>query len=218
VDKQNPNSEAAAFVRALQELAPAFGLVLDERLVHTLTGHYLLLLKWNQKIDLSSVVEPVQAARFHYLESLFATRFLPPLAQTAVDVGSGAGFPGFPIAVSRPNLAVVLIESQARKVAFLRTASRQLGVRSVSAFHGRFLDYKPREFDVAFCRAIDRFGDVLPDILRFGSAAQQILLFAGNQLADRCMAIAGSLWEASCHAIPLSKQRFLVSLSAARST
>lgn len=218
MDKQNPSSEAAAFVRALYELAPAFGLVLDERLVQTLAEHYLLLLKWNQKIDLTSVADPVEAARFHYLESLYAVRFLVPQAQVVVDIGSGAGFPGFPIAVSSSNLGVIFIESQIRKVSFLRTASRQFGVKNVSVFHGRFQDYKPRDFDVVLCRAIDRFSDVLPDILRFGGAAQQILFFAGKGAAEQCSSLAGNVWKVEHSAIPLSNQRLLVSLLLVRST
>jgi len=218
VDKLNPKSESEAFARALHSLAPAFGLTLNERVTETLVEHYLMLLKWNQKIDLTSVVDPVEAARFHYLESLYATQFLVPQVQTAVDIGSGAGFPGFPLAMSKPNLRVVLIESQSRKSTFLRIASRQLGVRNISVFHGRFQDFKPRDFDAVLCRAIDRFGDVLPDILRFGGAAQQILLFVGKDLAEECSSVAGSVWQIDYFAIPLSNQRILVSLSSVRST
>ena len=85
-------------------------------------------------------------------------------------------------------------------------------------FHGRFQDFKPRDFDAVLCRAIDRFGDVLPDILRFGGAAQQILLFVGKDLAEECSSVAGSVWQIDYFAIPLSNQRILVSLSSVRST
>lgn len=218
MDKLKRTSEAETFARALSELAPAFGLVLNEGVVQTLTEHYILLLNWNPKINLTALVDPVEAAQFHYLESLYATRHLVPQAQTVVDIGSGAGFPGLPLAVSEPNLSVVLIESQARKATFLRVAMHQLGLSNLSVFHGRFQSYKPRGFDVVLCRALDRFAVLLPSILQFGHTAQQILLFAGEELAKQCCALAGSLWQVERLPIPLSNQRFLVSLVPTRST
>lgn len=216
--KQGLHSKIEAFVRALRELAPAFELTLDERLIQTLAGHYAWLLKWNQKIHLTSVLDPAQAARCHYLESLYATRYLVPQAHMLIDIGSGAGFPGFPIAAFRSDVEVVLIESQVRKATFLRLASQQLGLKNLTVFPGRFQDYEPRDFDVVLCRAIDRFGDMLPDILRFGRVARQILLFVGKALAGKCLAAAGGAWQVDQFVIPLSKQRLLVSLSLMRST
>jgi len=218
VDKLKRKSEAETFARALSELAPAFGLVLNEGVIQTLTEHYTLLLKWNPKIDLTAVVDPVEAAQFHYLESLYATKHLVPQAQTVVDIGSGAGFPGLPLAVSKPNLSVALIESQARKATFLRVAVHHLGLSNLSVFHGRFQGYKPRDFNVVLCRALDRFAALLPSILQFGGDSQQVLLFAGEELAERCFALAGNLWQVECIPIPLSNQRFLVSLVPTRST
>jgi 16S rRNA (guanine527-N7)-methyltransferase len=218
VDKLKRKSEAETFARALYELAPAFGLALSEQLVQTLAKHYLLLLKWNRKIDLTSIVDPVEAAQFHYLESLYATKYLVPHGQTLVDIGSGAGFPGLPLAAFNPSLSFVFIESQARKVTFLRVVIHHLGLNNLSVFHGRFQEYKARDFDVVICRAIDRFAALLPDILRFGSDSQQILLFTGRELVGRCFALASNLWPAECFPIPLSNQRFVVSLFPVRST
>lgn len=218
MDKLLPKSEAETFAQALYQLAPSFDLVLTERLVQTLTAHYLLLLKWNQKINLTSIVDPTEAAQFHYLESLYAANQLIPQAKTLVDIGSGAGFPGIPLAALKPNCSVLLIESQARKVSFLRVAVHHLGLKNLSVFHGRFQDHTSMNFDVVLCRALDRFAASLSDLLQFGRASQQILLFTGEELIELCLALVGRLWKVECLPIPLSHHRFLLSLSPGRST
>ena len=88
-------------------------------------AHFDLLCKWGRRINLTSVLDPARAARRHYGEAAFLHRELPQ-ADTAVDVGSGAGFPGIPVAILRPATEVTLIESNGKKAAFLMEAARQL--------------------------------------------------------------------------------------------
>src|SRR5687768_10049621 len=92
--------------------------------VDQLAAHYELLLRWNQKLNLTSVKNEETMVRRHYCESVFVAVHLPSEPISVVDVGSGAGFPGFPIAVVRPDCAVTLVESHQRKAVFLRECSR----------------------------------------------------------------------------------------------
>lgn len=212
MNDQLHNAERVAFARALEELQPAFGLRLNERVISQLVAHYELLGEWNRRMNLTSLIDPVEAARFHYLESLYATRHFQPQIRSVIDVGSGAGFPGFPIAIFVPTLRVVLVESQMRKVVFLRLAARRLGVKNLSVFHGRFQEYPSRDFDAILCRALDRFQEQLPELLRLGSAAEQILIFAGRELAKQCRVLSRDRWRVTQHTIPLSRRRVLISL------
>jgi 16S rRNA (guanine527-N7)-methyltransferase len=101
-----------------------------------LWAHYELLRAWNGRLNLTSVIELDKAAVRHYAESLFLASLLPPSALRIADVGSGAGFPGFPVAVALPGTEVFLIESDQRKAAFLREASdlsRNVRVRCLRA-------------------------------------------------------------------------------------
>lgn len=97
--------------------------------------HYQLLDRWNEKMNLTSLKPGVELVIRHYCESLFFGAHLPNAETTAniADIGSGAGFPGVPIAVIRPNWLVTLIESNQRKAVFLREATRPLRNISVSA-------------------------------------------------------------------------------------
>jgi 16S rRNA (guanine527-N7)-methyltransferase len=91
-----------------------------------LCEHYRLLLSWNERLNLTRVVSAAEAARIHYVESLFLGAQLPPGELRIVDVGSGAGFPGIPLAILRPECKIDLVESHQRKAVFLREAIRGL--------------------------------------------------------------------------------------------
>jgi 16S rRNA (guanine527-N7)-methyltransferase len=88
-----------------------------------LERHYLLLQRWNSTLNLTRITDLEDALKLNYCESLFLGIKLPPGPLRVADVGSGAGFPGIPIAVVRPDLTVTLIESHQRKAVFLRESS-----------------------------------------------------------------------------------------------
>ncbi len=111
-----------------QRLAGIAGLPgLTEGQVRALEAHYDLLVRWNKSLNLTKIIQPAEAVDRHYVESLFLAAHLPSGKLRIADVGSGPGFPGFPVAVLRPDCEVVLIESHQRKAVFLREASRALG-------------------------------------------------------------------------------------------
>jgi 16S rRNA (guanine527-N7)-methyltransferase len=85
-----------------------------------------LLVKWNARTNLTAIREPEEIVRRHFGESLFAAQYLDPTATTLLDFGSGAGFPGMPIALLRPEIHVTLAESQNKKATFLREVVRYL--------------------------------------------------------------------------------------------
>jgi 16S rRNA (guanine527-N7)-methyltransferase len=115
-------TESQRFSALLQYKLSGF-LSLAPNQLDKLWAHYQLLCAWNGRLNLTSVIELQKAAVRHYAESLFLASLLPPFALRVADIGSGAGFPGFPLAVALPCAEVFLIESDQRKAAFLREAS-----------------------------------------------------------------------------------------------
>ena len=91
-----------------------------------LEQHYQLLLRWNQRINLTRITNLLNAVRYHYCESLYLAKRLPPGPLRIIDIGSGAGFPGIPVAVYRPYCFIDLVESHQRKAVFLCEATRGL--------------------------------------------------------------------------------------------
>ena len=100
-----------------------------------LEEHYQLLLRWNQKINLTRITNLQDAVRYHYCESLYLAARLPEGPLRVVDIGSGGGFPGIPVAIYRAEFAVDLVESHQRKAVFLREAAR--GLTNVRVRAGR---------------------------------------------------------------------------------
>lgn len=106
------------------EFSP-YGTLTEDQLI-LLEQHYQLLLRWNQKINLTRITSLQDAVRYHYCESLYLAHHLPKRPLRIVDIGSGAGFPGIPVAIYRPECKVDLVESHQRKAVFLREAARNL--------------------------------------------------------------------------------------------
>jgi 16S rRNA (guanine527-N7)-methyltransferase len=93
--------------------------------------HVDLLLKWNKSINLTAITDPAEIAEKHVLDSLALVPILPQ--GSLLDAGSGAGFPGIPVAIARPDLEVVLVDSAQKKVAFLKNAIAELRLPGVKA-------------------------------------------------------------------------------------
>ncbi|HUO95290.1 MAG TPA: 16S rRNA (guanine(527)-N(7))-methyltransferase RsmG [Steroidobacteraceae bacterium] len=100
-----------------------------------------LVREWNKKFNLTAIREPVAMVRKHLLDSLTVARFVA--GATLIDVGSGAGFPGLPLAIADPDLAVTLVDSTAKKVRFLEHAIGALKLARVTAVHARAEAFRP---------------------------------------------------------------------------
>jgi 16S rRNA (guanine527-N7)-methyltransferase len=116
-----------------------------------LDRHYQLLLSWNRRLNLTRIQDMMEVVRFHYCESLFVSTVFPAESLKLCDLGSGAGFPGIPLAVIRPDIEVVLIESDQRKAVFLREATRDL--RNILVLAIRYQECR-MEFDWVVSRAV----------------------------------------------------------------
>ncbi len=141
---------------------------LSDTQVDHLRHHYELLTRWNRVLNLTSVRSLEEAVERHYCESIFAARYLPDSAASVADVGSGAGFPGIPMAIVRPDCAFALIESHQRKAAFLKEAVRELP--NVRVLAKRAADVEER-FDWVVSRAV-RYADIAADLKRMGRNAE----------------------------------------------
>ena len=161
-------------------------LPLDDEQVRLLHRHYDLLEKWNARINLTSIRRPEKILVRHFGESLFLAKTLPAGARWVVDVGSGAGFPGFPLAVARPEIQVTLVESVAKKAAFLKEAAR--GVPNVFVFPGRF-EHLDLCFDWAVVRGV-AFEPLAPILL---SKVRGIALLASRTQGPP--ALPGVRWQ-----------------------
>lgn len=115
-----------------------------------------LILRWNTRVNLTAIRDEESILCRHFVESIACTRALPAGIRTLLDFGSGAGFPGIPIALCRPEIAVTLAESQGKKAAFLSEAVRVLGV--AAKVHSGRAEVLRSIFDCVTLRAVDKMG------------------------------------------------------------
>ena len=176
------------------------------------TEYLTLLLRWNARTNLTAVRDADAILERHFLESIACAQYLPEGIATLLDYGSGAGFPGIPIAIGRPEIAVTLAESQNKKAAFLREAIRATGI-AARVHAGRAEDLREK-FDCVTLRSVDRME------LAVQSAAQLVaphgwlvpLTTQADLPAIRAAAGAGFSWSdlwADPKPLPGSEQRVL---------
>jgi len=171
---------------------------LSETQLLRLESHFDLMTRWNRVLSLTSVRTPEGAVERHYCESVFAAYHLPDQPISVADIGSGAGFPGIPIAIVRPQCSVVLIESHQRKAAFLKEASRDLA--NVRVLASRAEDTQ-ENFDWVVSRAV-RYSDIAGALKSLGANAE--LLTGELDSAD----LIGFDWQAPIR-LPWGDRRYL---------
>jgi 16S rRNA (guanine527-N7)-methyltransferase len=147
--------DASETTTRLQELVTAAGLTpLDDKTASRFADYISLFLRWNDRLNLSTVRDEKDVLSRHITESIIVSSVLPREIKTLLDFGSGAGLPGIPIALCRPEIAVTLAESQGKKAAFLREAVRVLGIE-VQVHAGR-AEALQETFDCVIMRAVDK--------------------------------------------------------------
>jgi 16S rRNA (guanine527-N7)-methyltransferase len=153
---------------------------LDETRLSAISKYIDLLMKWNARMNLTAVRDPEEMVHRHFGESFFAAKdaLAQGRIQSVIDVGSGAGFPGVPFAMLEPGIQVTLIESNQKKVTFLRELVFSLDLKNVKVFSGRAEGYA--EFaDLVMMRAVEKFEKALPFALKLVHPGGRILLMIG---------------------------------------
>ncbi len=190
------------FARLIQPVLRTLKLELSPQQISQLAAHIDLLERWNRRINLTSVRGAAEIVERHFGESLLVGQRIPESALSLVDIGSGAGFPGLPIAVLRPKLRVTLVESVAKKAAFLREMSRDLG--NVRIYHGRFETLRA-SFQWATVRGV-ACEDIWDHVTM---TAQQVAVLSTTKRTHELAGLGGVKWFAT-NPVPWGRDRVLV--------
>lgn len=158
----------------LKSGAAEVGVQLNQQMMQMLLIYLDELKEWNQKINLTSLKDDTSIIIDHFIDSLSVVPHLPATGRL-LDAGSGAGFPGLPIKIARPELDVTLLEGKRKKINFLRQVILLLNLSHVTALHGRaeslLSDHKAPAFDIIIARAfttLDRLLKLAQPLLQDG--------------------------------------------------
>jgi 16S rRNA (guanine527-N7)-methyltransferase len=185
-----------------------------------------ILLRWNARINLTAIRDPEDIVTRHFGESLFAARHLFPApssvfstphalkasdrCSTLVDIGSGAGFPGLPIKLWAPPIALTLIESNHKKAAFLREITRALTLTNVNVHNARAETLGANTFDVVTLRAVERFESILPTAAALVASSGRVALLIGASQQDQALASLARFTWSEAVPVPTSRARILL--------
>src|SRR6202051_474936 len=153
------NSEAPLSADTIQRALREFDLEATSEQLAGIQRYIALLLRWNEKINLTAIREPLEILYRHFCESMYASVVVPLERGRLADVGSGGGFPGLPLKIIRPDLRVFLVESSIKKVTFLAEVTRELGLRDVQVLARRYeeLGEEVAPLDFVCSRALGEF-------------------------------------------------------------
>jgi len=165
----------------LDEGIKALGASLPARALDALNAYLALLAKWNRTYNLTAIREPERMVTHHVLDALAVLPHLPARADLSLlDVGSGCGVPGLPLAIARPGWRVVLLDSNHKKGAFLQQAVIELGLVNAQAVIARVEDYVPAApFDVVISRAFSDLATFAQTSARHLAAGGQLVAMKG---------------------------------------
>ena len=193
------------FIKSIEKFQPEFGLELHADKISIIADYHEFVLENNEFLHLVAPTTPEDFAVRHILESIYATKYLPPNTKFA-DVGTGAGLPSIPCLIVREDLKGILIESKLKKADFLRKAVQKVNIiNRTKIFDRQFEELQSPDVSYVLCRALDKFTKKLPKILSWANNPN-FIFFGGNNLAVELSKLKISFDQ---RLLPMSEQRFI---------
>ena len=207
-------SDAADLVFRLRSGADGLGLNLEAEQIDRLMGYLELLDKWGRTYNLTAIRDRRSAVDRHLLDSLAVNAFLA--GGRVLDVGTGAGLPGIPLAIVNPGMTFVLLDRSSKKIRFVRQAILSLGLKNAEAVAARVEDFAPEApFDVVLARAFASLADIWGGAAPLLAPGGRVLAMKG-QWPEAEISRLGHVVNLRVHAVPvpgMDAERHLVEMS-----
>jgi 16S rRNA (guanine(527)-N(7))-methyltransferase RsmG len=197
------------FREVIAQATADFGIgELTARQLDQLAIHYNLLRRWNRRTNLTRIIDPQEAAQFHYAESLFGARFVRE-KENVLDIGSGAGFPAIPLAVIKREATITALEANQKKSLFLNEAKDALGLDNFKVANRRLEEFDCTSFDLLTSRALDRAEELLSPVIARITARQRFMLFCSPDLLEALRRRTDQRMTIEIYPIPHSASRLI---------
>lgn len=175
------------------------GLELSDRVLRSFASYMRLLLEWNQRLNLTGIIDPAEIANKHFLDSLTLTRARDRFdGLRLIDVGTGAGFPGMVMAMLFPGAKVTLLDATKKKLRFIEAACAELGIRNARCLHARAEDagrqraHRER-YDMVTARAVAPMPALMEYTLPLAKTGGQVIAMRGKDACDECAKAARAI-------------------------
>ena len=175
-----------------KELMCSYGKQIDiefnDKQLNQFYDYMNLLLDWNEKINLTAITEPEEVVLKHFIDSLTINKYIEN-NKTIADVGTGAGFPGIPLKIYRPDLNVVLVDSLNKRINFLNEVICKLDLKMISAIHSRIEDFgkdkKHREnYDYVTARAVANLATLSEYLIPISKVGGKCICMKGDEIEE----------------------------------
>jgi 16S rRNA (guanine527-N7)-methyltransferase len=197
--------------KEIQDTIGPYGFLPDSGECASIRNYVSLLMRWNKRISLTTVVDPTKILRFHFGESIFAASIVPIEKGRLADVGSGAGFPGLALGIAFRRLSISLIESSLKKAAFLAEVTRELNLANVEIIRQQYAEIPANlaQFDYITARALGNYQALLDWTHRRMAATGRVILWLGEAESRSITIDRSFIWHAPV-LIPGSRRRFIL--------
>ena len=147
-----------------------------------------LLIEWNEKINLTAIVEPKEIILKHFIDSLTIIKYIEP-NKSVIDIGTGAGFPGIPVKIMREDLDITLLDSLNKRIHFLNEVIQKLELKNITAVHARIEEYAKNKqyrekFDVATSRAVANLTTLSEYMLPMVALKGMAICMKGSEISE----------------------------------
>jgi 16S rRNA (guanine527-N7)-methyltransferase len=210
-ERQNPVTIESAIAQGIRHL----GIPVPENAAACLAAYIALLERWNRAYNLTAVRRPEEMVSRHILDSLAILPWVQ--GPRVLDVGSGAGLPGLPLAVARPEWACYLLDSNGKRTRFMQQAVNELGLVNVNVIRCRLEDYQPAiRFDSIVSRAFAALAEMVAGAGRLGAPGGRLLAMKGTYPQEEIAALPSGYRVAGVYRLQvpgLDAERHLVHLA-----
>ena len=193
--------------RALEE----FGITLSEKQILLIQRYMGILQQWNEQLNLTAIRDPLEILYRHFCESMYAAVAVPVEAGRFADIGSGAGFPGIPLKILRPEIQLFLVDSNIKKGTFLAEVVRDLELTDTRVLISRYQELceELAPLDFVCCRAVGEFTPFLDWAAGEQLSARRTLLWIGGRDLEEARKSPHWTWQDAIP-VPQSLRRFLL--------
>jgi len=188
-----------------------FQITLSDVQVTCIQQYTRILRHWNEKLNLTAIKDPLEILHRHFCESMYAAVAVPINSGRLADIGSGPGFPGLPLKILRPELQLVLVESNIKKGTFLAEVIRELGLLNARVLISRYeeLGEELAPLDFVCSRAVGEFGPFLDWAASDRVSAGRVILWIGGRDLDEARKSVQWDWQEPIP-VPQSLRRYLL--------